>query len=83
MESRVQQAARDYKRAREALIRLNAADPKFKDITESDMKMSGDIIEENRIGQRSDELAWFWRLNTSVSGQEQNERMKECWSQSI
>jgi len=29
----------------------------------SDLKMSGDIVEENRVGQRSSVLPWFWRLD--------------------
>jgi hypothetical protein len=83
MESRVQHAVQYYKRARAALGRLNATDPKFKDITAEDLKMPGDIIEENRIGQRSDELSWFWRLDSRLKGQERGERMKECLSSSF
>jgi hypothetical protein len=50
------------------------------DITPEDMKMSGDITEENRIGQRSSVLAWFWRLGSDVAMEEVdlNPRMKEC-----
>jgi hypothetical protein len=32
-------------------------------IQSEDLKMSGDIVEENRMGQRNDALAWFWRLD--------------------
>jgi hypothetical protein len=78
MESRVQQAAREYNRARAALQRLDAADSKFKEITKADLKMPSDVVEENRIGQRSDTLAWFWRLDNIVEGEEQSTRMKEC-----
>ena len=38
----------------------------LKDITEGDMKMSGDVTEENRFGQRSDVLARFWRQGTNL-----------------
>jgi hypothetical protein len=74
----VQHVVQYYKQTRVALGQLNATDPKFKDITAEDLKMPGDIIEENRIGQRSNELSWFWRLDSHLKGQERGERMKEC-----
>jgi hypothetical protein len=39
--------------------------------------MSGDVVEENRIGQRSDMLAWFWRTGDPNQDQENN-WMNEC-----
>ena len=50
---------------------------RFQEITKKDLKMSGDIIEENRIGQRNDKMAWFWRIDGK---KEDNEWMKECTS---
>jgi hypothetical protein len=70
MESRIQQAVADYRRAKAALDRLEATDPKFKDVAKEDLNVPGDIIEENRIGQRSDTLAWFWRLDGDLRGGE-------------
>lgn len=72
----------EYNRARNALIRLGI-DPEYlstiHDITEADMKMSGDIVEENRVGQRSDVLAWFWRLgNTPQTDDKIEDGMQEC-----
>ena len=32
------------------------------------IKMSGDIVEENRVGQRSSVLPWFWRLDKKSKG---------------
>ena len=54
--------------AREAIGELGgAADlERFQKISKSDLKMSGDIVEENRIGQRSSVLPWFWRLDRKV-----------------
>ena len=71
-----------YNHARAALIRLDCC-PDFlstlHDITEQDMKMSGDLTEENRYGQRSDTMAWFWRLDNGLSEVDQlSPRMKEC-----
>ena len=50
------------------------------DITPEDMNMSGNITEENWMGQRSSVLAWFWRLESDVAMEEVelNPRMKEC-----
>jgi hypothetical protein len=78
MELQIQRAVKDYKRARHALERLNAAKPEFKDITKKDLNMPGDIVEENRIGQRSETLAWFWRLDGKLEGEERGNQMKEC-----
>jgi hypothetical protein len=71
-----------YNHARAALTRLNLL-PDFlatlHDITEGDMKMAGDVTEENRYGQRSDTLAWFWRLDEGLSGEGNlSPRMREC-----
>ena len=55
-------------------------DPKFKDITQDNLKMLEDVVEENRIGQCSDVLAWFWRLDDYVEGEEGGAIMKECGS---
>lgn len=51
----------------------------LQDITEDNMKMSGDITEENRFGQRSETLAWFWRQGPGPdSGDLAGPRMHEC-----
>jgi hypothetical protein len=76
----VQAFARTYKTARTALVQLRAGKnimDRFQEITKKDLKMSGDIIEENRIGQRNDKMAWFWRIDGK---KEDNEWMKECTS---
>lgn len=69
-----------YHRAREALVRLEAEENvlrKYRLISPEDLKMSGDVVEENRVGQRNDALAWFWRLDGA--GQHPNNNwMQEC-----
>jgi hypothetical protein len=77
------QHKRAYDRARKALIQLDIDREYLStlfDITPEDMKMSGDVTEENRIGQRSSTLAWFWRLGSDAAMEEVeiNPRMKEC-----
>jgi len=52
----------------------------LQDITPEDMKMAGDVTEENRVGQRSSMLAWFWRLgsDSAIDEVKVNPRTKEC-----
>lgn len=78
-----------YRTARNALIGLRAPSnilAQYEQITKDHLKMPGDIIEENRIGQRNDSLAWFWRLD-GKGLDDQRGWMKECelsiifWSQ--
>ena len=74
---------RAYDHARNALTRLDIDrdyHSTLHDITLEDMKMSGDVTEENQMGQRSSVLAWFWRLDSDVAMEvvELNPRMKEC-----
>jgi hypothetical protein len=69
-----------YRTARHALIQLGASTDicqKYLEIKAEHLKMPGDIVEANRIGQRSDSLAWFWRLDANKSGK-QDSWMKEC-----
>jgi hypothetical protein len=76
---------RAYDHARKALKTLNV-DREYveglKEITRDDMKMAGDVTEENRVGQRSSTLAWFWRLGGELATDETdiNPRLKECES---
>lgn len=78
IEVQVQAFARTYRTARNALIQLRAGKKildHFEELSQEDLKMSGDIIEENRMGQRNEKLAWFWRLDGKG---EDDECMKEC-----
>jgi len=70
MEDQIKQAVVTYRTARGAIEELGeAADlERFQEITKSDLKMSGDIVEENRVGQRSSILPWFWRLDRKAKG---------------
>jgi hypothetical protein len=68
-----------YRQARNALRRLNI-DPGYvmtlHDITDDDLKVSGDLTDERRFGQRSDTLPWFWRTGVLVDAS--GPRMQEC-----
>ena len=77
---KVDKHVRAYRRARKALEHLGANDftlAKFQKLQTADLKLSADITEENRVGQRSDTLPWFWRLD--VKNADQNDAwMQEC-----
>jgi hypothetical protein len=55
---------------------------RYKPILPQDLSLSGDVIEEQRTGQRNDALPWFWRMGTA-NGDQGNPWMDECesWSQ--
>jgi hypothetical protein len=77
------QHKRVYDHARQALKRLDV-DREYvnslQEITKDDMKMAGDVTEENRVGQCSSTLAWFWRLGSDPAAEETeiNPGLKEC-----
>ena len=79
MEDQIKQAVVTYRAARDAIGELGeAADlERFQEITKSDLKMSGDIVEENRVGQRSSVLPWFWRLDRKAK-EHCGDYEKEC-----
>jgi hypothetical protein len=70
-----------YRYARSALQRLHI-EPEYvdtlQDITDDDMKVSGDLTDERRFGQRSDTLPWFWRIGNVDSSD--GPQMDECKS---
>ena len=79
-DKQIKAAVRSYKLARSALEVLGASEhllDQYKEIQKENLKMSRDIVEENRVGQRSSELAWFWRLDQKGDG-DRGEFLKEC-----
>lgn len=70
-----------YRQATSALRRMGLGE-KWKPITKNDLKMSGDMTEANRTGQRAHTLAWFWRLEdgAAVGEMEDSGPMSECMS---
>jgi hypothetical protein len=85
VDDQIRQAVVTYRIARQAIGELGrAADLKrFQEISKSDLKMSGDVVEENRVGQRSSVLPWFWRLDRKAK-EDCGDYEKECeYSNSI
>lgn len=77
---KVNKHARAYRRARNALERLGADDAmmrRYEKLEKEDLKLSKDVTEENRFGQRNDVLPWFWRLEGQNSDQDDT-WMQEC-----
>ena len=75
----IKAAIRSYHLARSALEGLGARKYLLNQYQENqkDLKMSRDIGEENRVGQHSSELAWFWRLDQKWDTN-RGEFLKEC-----
>ena len=46
------------------------------DIGDEDLKVSGDLTDERRFGQRSDTLPWFWMTGEPVGTS--GSQMQEC-----
>ena len=84
-DSAVRTHVRQYRRSRWALIQLDA--PKdilapFQQLQPQDLKISKDIVEENRVGQRNDKLSWLWRIQNPNSGEGKDwitEGMCDCF----
>jgi hypothetical protein len=77
---KVNKHVRAYRRARRALEHLGADKSTlahFRKLQTKDLKVNSDITEENRVGQRSDTLPWFWRLDGQNADQHNN-WMQEC-----
>jgi hypothetical protein len=76
-EATIQKHVRTYRQAHQALKNLDANTPQFRPIRKEELKMSGDIIEENRFGQKKDILAWFWKMGPKKKPGD-NSWMEEC-----
>ena len=79
-DKQIRGAVRYYRLAKSALVRLGASSgllSRYQEIQKKDLKMSRDIVEENRVGQRSSELPWFWRLDSKWD-KDRGVFLKEC-----
>lgn len=78
MTVKVSKHARAYRRARKALEHLgadNATLTQYQELQSKHLQVNKDITEENRVGQRSDVLPWFWRLDSH------NAEQHDTWTQ--
>jgi hypothetical protein len=61
----VRRHAQQYRNAHQALLLLGASSSvmaKFPVLKKEDLKLSRDIVEENRLGQKSEHVTWIWRV---------------------
>ena len=79
MDNQIKETVVMYRTARSAIGELGGAADlrRFQEIKRSDLKMSGDIVEENRVGQRNSVLPWFWRLDRKAK-EPSGSYEKEC-----
>ena len=70
MDNQIKEAVVMYRTARDAIVELGgpAESKRYQKIERSDLKMSGDIVEENRVGQRNSILPWFWSVTNVLVG---------------
>ena len=61
----VERHAATYNRGREALMRMGFAG-EWMPISKSDLQLSSDVSEANRIGQNREKLPWFWCLEQGI-----------------
>jgi hypothetical protein len=83
--TKVNKHVRAYRRAHKALDRLGADSAtlvQYQELQSKHLSLSADITEENRVGQRSDVLPWFWRLHGQNTDQH-NTWMNECKCSSL
>ncbi|KAG2089645.1 hypothetical protein BD769DRAFT_1371923, partial [Suillus cothurnatus] len=66
---KIEKCVQRYQRARSSIQRLGANEDTlmmiYKDIQPHQLSVDKEVTEENRYGQGSDRLAWFWRVNNS------------------
>ncbi|KAI6169161.1 hypothetical protein EDD17DRAFT_1503089 [Pisolithus thermaeus] len=81
--ARVNKHVRSYQRARQAFLRLdpdaNMAE-RYQEILPEDFVVSKEVTEENRFGQGTSKLAWFWVMDGGMSqlNVEAGSLMEEC-----
>jgi hypothetical protein len=71
----LRQHAQQYRNAHRALLHLGASSSvmaNFPVLKKEDLKLSRDIVEENRVGQRSEHVTWIWRVEgQSMTGEDE------------
>ncbi|KAG1764500.1 hypothetical protein EV702DRAFT_1051329 [Suillus placidus] len=75
----INKQARGYRRSRAAMQRLGAGSDTlslYQPLKAQDLRVSKEVTEENRHGQGSDTLTWFWRINNAENNQK-NQWMDE------
>lgn len=78
---KIEKLVRSYQRARTAMERLgvdkDTLTRTYQEILPEQLSVDKEVTEENRFGQGSDKLAWFWRVNGAHESQ-QDAWINEC-----
>jgi hypothetical protein len=78
---KIDKCVRGYQRARDAMQRLGVDEETltnvYQEIQPNQLTVNQEVTEENRHGQGSDRLAWFWRFNNCGNTHE-DPWMDEC-----
>ncbi|KAI6012412.1 hypothetical protein F5J12DRAFT_717717 [Pisolithus orientalis] len=64
--ARINKQVRSYQRARQAILQLEPNQEigqKYQAIQPQDLAVSKDVTEENRFGQGTSKMAWFWMMD--------------------
>ncbi|KAI6018405.1 hypothetical protein EDC04DRAFT_2902121 [Pisolithus marmoratus] len=64
--ARVNKHVRSYQRARQAILQLDPdvnIEERYQEIQPEDLAVSKEVTEENRFGQGTSKLAWFWVMD--------------------
>ncbi|KAG1838555.1 hypothetical protein F4604DRAFT_1572198 [Suillus subluteus] len=71
---KIEKLVRSYQRARSAMGRLGMDQQHleniYQEILPEQLTVNKDVTEENRFGQGSDKLAWFWRVDGAHKSQQ-------------
>ncbi|KAI6166492.1 hypothetical protein EDD17DRAFT_1752630 [Pisolithus thermaeus] len=68
--ARINKHVRGYQRARQAILRLDPNGDmaeQYQEILPDDLAVSKEVTEENRFGQGTSKLAWFWMMEGEQS----------------
>ncbi|KAG2345460.1 hypothetical protein BDR05DRAFT_879873 [Suillus weaverae] len=83
---KIEKLVRSYQRARTAMERLGVDEDTlartYQEILPEQLSIDKEVTEENRFGQGSDKLAWFWRVNGTHESQQDawiNEFYRVSW----
>ena len=76
----VEKHASTYRSAYQALVNLGGTNHSLQPIVKDDLKLASDLVEENRFGQRSHTLAWFWRVGGPGQKDKSVDWMRQCES---
>ncbi|KAI6018871.1 hypothetical protein EDC04DRAFT_2607677 [Pisolithus marmoratus] len=64
--ARVNKHVRSYQRARQAILQLDPdvnIEERYQEIQPEDLAVSKEVTEENKFGQGTSKLAWFWMMD--------------------